>query len=289
MSGASACGTQDHQALTHDLRAGVHDQDVHPVRQAGRLAAYIPREAVHREGGEISHPQPREVVQRDRARNRVTKSLNAGLLAPVTLIVSSCTPSTGHAVTTNWSAALAPMRSRWPVGEVVPGMTVRAAGTWLSAACTSSLPAPHDSLGDPLITAEPVPYAVAVKPSWRAVPVRTVRTCSGVRSDRRSSSRATEPVTIGVDIDVPLNSTCTPSVATSALGAGGVLVLEYTEKTPLPGAESSGFCRDGRLARTGRVGPEDENVARSPTCSRTTNWKRPPCAGRLTRFTWAGA
>src|SRR3989440_8457100 len=113
------------------------------------------------------------------------------------------------------------MRSRWPLGEVVPGTTVNAAGTWASAACTSSLPAPHDSLGDPLVTADPVPYDVAVKPSWRAVPVNTARVCSGVRSDRRSSSRATEPVTIGVDLDVPLISTCTPSVGTRPLRARG--------------------------------------------------------------------
>src|SRR3989440_12340629 len=179
-------------------------------------------------------------------------------------------PSSGPAVTTTGSAAFAPMRTRWPVGEVVPGTTVNAAGTRATAACTSSLPAPQDALGDPLGTPDPVSYDVAVNPSGRAVPVKTARTCSGVRSPRRSSSRATAPVTIGVDMEVPLNSTCTPSVATSALGAGGVLVLEYTEKTPLPGAESSGFCRDGRLSRTGRVGPEDEKVARSPTCSCTT-------------------
>src|SRR5207245_3231532 len=127
------------------------------------------------------------------------------------------------------------MRTRWPVGEVVPGTTVNAAGTWASAACTSSLPAPQDALGDPLGTPDPVSYDVAVNPSGRAVPVKTARTCSGVRSDRRSSSRAIDPVTIGVAIDVPLNSTCTPSVAMNALGAGGVLVLVHREH-PLAGS-----------------------------------------------------
>src|SRR5207245_10907916 len=115
----------------------------------------------------------------------------------------------------------------------------------------------------------PVAYEGPLQGSRRAVVVRIARACSGVRSGRRPSRSATAPVTIGVDIEVPLNRTCTPSVAMSALGAAGLLALEYTEKTPLPGAESSGFCRDGSTLRTGRVGPDDENVARSPTCSRT--------------------
>src|SRR5207247_5853730 len=110
-----------------------------------------------------------------------------------------------------------------------------------------------------------------------------VRTCSGVRSVLRSSSSATDPATIGADIDVPLNSTCTPSGAMSA--AGWLLVLEWTEKIPFPGADKSGFWRDGRLSRTGRVGPDDEKVARSPTCSRTVYWKLPLCATQLTRLT----
>src|SRR2546428_1636888 len=210
---------------------------------------------------------------------------SGGLLGPGRGIGPERSPSAVGAAAANCRAAFARIRSRRPVGEFAPGAAVSAGGACASAACTSSFPYPHEGLGLP--PGNPVAYEVPVKGSWRAVVVRIVRACSGVRSGRRSSRSATAPVTIGVDIEVPLNRTCTPSVAMSALGAAGLLALEYTEKTPLPGAARPGFCRDGSAVRTGRVGPDDENVARSPTCSRTVNSKFPACEAQLTRLTWA--
>src|SRR5436309_2746224 len=68
---ASTRGAQDHQALSQLLRAGVHHEDVHPVRQARGLGAHVPLEAVRGQGGEVPHAHSREAVERQGPRRLV--------------------------------------------------------------------------------------------------------------------------------------------------------------------------------------------------------------------------
>src|SRR5437016_5487355 len=308
MSRASACGAQDHQALSHHLRAGVHDQDIHPVGQARRLAAHVPSEAVQREGGEVPYPQPGEVVERDRARNRV---------------VAEDHTATAYGILRHENRFAREQRRRAEAARH------RRRNDRLGAACRRGPRAEHRahaqaqrvSLAQVIVqldreqVGEPAPrrqIRAQAREARRgaAGERRGHRDERGPRRDGAASRRIAVQVELGHevaqrviaysgDLDrVELHALVGPRRydelergvrpdAHPLAGGRGVLVPEYTENTPLPGAESSGFCRDGRLSRTGRVGPEDENVARSPTCSRTTNWKRPPCAVQLTRFTWA--